>query len=207
MKSSSSIHHLDVNAAVRVLATGIARARARPASTVAVAASVVTRVVAALFDNDNLVAVHPGDERGEAEHEAVHDAERKARLEHVARLAVAPVVAEAGDLVAADKVGPVFARVGVVALRQADGRDEVGRGNEGAEDQSVDEAHEQGVVRGSVVREERKHGPCQRNHRHDEHDEDRVGRECVVADKDVDEPGEHGHCAELRGVRLAMLRG
>lgn len=184
---------------MRVLASAVSRvARARSTATVAVAAAMVSRVVvAALLDNDNLVAVHPGNKRGEAKHEAVHDAKGKAGLEHVARLAVAPVVAKTGDLVAADKVGPVLARVGVVALRQADRRDEVGRGDEGAEDESVDEADKQSVVRGSVVREEREDGPGECDDGYDEDDEDRVGRECVVADKDVDEPGEHGHCAEL----------
>lgn len=159
--------------------------------------SVLTRVSSALLDNDHLVAVRPCGKGRRREEDAVHDAKGEARLEHVAWFAEAPVEAELRNLAAAYVVPPDLAVHGIVALSEADRREEVDGSNQGAHHANVDKGDEEGVVRRSVVGEERKDGPGKGEDGDDEHEEDRGRREGIVRDEDIDKPGEHAHRAEL----------
>ena len=107
------------------------------------------------------VAVHPSQDGGEEEHDAVHDAKREACLEHRAGLVGlevkvgarhGPESAEAG--VPVPVLGQVRA-VGVGNVAQVPHA-----GNEGADEAEIDEGDEAGVGRRAVVGKDCKEGPC-----------------------------------------------
>jgi hypothetical protein len=175
----------------------VARARVAAAMMAVAVAVGVTLAAAVLVD---AVAVQPGGQGGDEEGDDVHDAKGEAGLEHGAALVGAPVDADAraGDLDVAEVDGPVVAGAGDVgAVGPGDAAQEVDGGDEGAEEEGVDEGDEAGVARRAVVEEEAEDGPRQAQRRHDEEDEDRVGRQRHGLGVLVYKPAEHAHGGNL----------
>ena len=155
-----------------------------------------------------LTLVHQRHQPRHGEEDAVHDAEREARLEHGARLVDAE--AHRRQRAAAKRaqvdVDRRVARDDGDAVRVGDEAQLVDAGDEGADEGEVDEPDEARVV---AVREDGEQRPREREHRHDEQDQNVVGREQVGLDIAVHEEGEHAHDGDLvRGggvISIAVL--
>lgn len=147
------------------------------------------------------VADHGGQQAGEEEENAIHDAKGPAGLEHGAGLvdrdAVGVDVGGAEDA-EAQRVGLL---VDVGAGVAADAAQVPDAGDEGAHEAQVDEGDEVRVVAAAVVGEEGEDGPDGGEDGDDEEDEDRGRRQEVLLVVDVDEVGEHAEGGDLwRGV-------
>lgn len=170
---SSGIRLLNVDTSrVRAATAAVARARAGAAS-VAVAAGVVrtARRVAAVIGT-HVSAMHESDNRGNGKEDDVHNAKCPAGLEHGAWLVVDEVIAGANDPYIASGEVPVVATsnantVGVAHIAQV-----VNGGNEGAEEQGINECDKVGVCRRAVVAEEGEDCPSKRENRDNEENED-----------------------------------
>lgn len=160
---------------------------------VAAAGAVAARLVAVLLLL-RAVAVEPGEDGGEGEEDAVHDAEGEGGLEHGARLVGADVEAvDAGRPEDAEADVPPVARDDVGAVGARDEAQVVDGGDEGAEEAQVDQSHEARVGAAAVVAEEGEQRPDEAQNRHDKHDEDEVRRQDVVAGVAVYEVAQHAH--------------
>lgn len=195
---------LHVHAAVRVGAVAGA-----PAAAVRVAVVVRLAVVglAAALVGAEAAAVEEGEDGGEEEEDAVHDAKGPAGLEHGARLvdvsrdAVDRGLAEDAE---ADVVRVAAADVGAVGV--ADPAQVVHAGDEGAHEAQIDEGYEDGVGRRPVVGEQREHGPGEREHRDDEEDQHVGRRQDIGRVPAVDEPGKHAHSRDLLRIAVSRLK-
>lgn len=146
--------------------------------------------------------MHKGNDGGDEEEDAVHDAKGPASLEHGAGLVGAPVPAGASSAPSAAADGPVVAARDGHAVGVADAAQVPDAGDEGAHEAEVDDADEERIGRRPVVAEEGEDGPREGENRHDEEDENRLRREDVVLVVAVNEPGEHAHGGELKRVSL-----
>lgn len=121
------------------------------------------------------IAMHAGEHRREEEQDGVDDAKGEARLEHGARLVDLDVDAVEGgaaeDAEAQVDGGPADHARAVGVGYEAEG---VHGADEGADEEEVDDGHEDGVCGGAVVREEGEDGPGAGEDRDDEEDEDGV---------------------------------
>lgn len=142
-----------------------------------------------------VAAVAKGGEGGRGKEDDVHDGKGPAGLEHGAGLVGLPAPVRDGDV-----GGRVPGRCGgggegaaAAAVGVGDAAKLVDGGDEGGEEAEVDEGDEVGVCGRAVVAEEGEDGPGEGEDGDDEEDEDRVGRQGVVGDELVDEPGEHSH--------------
>ncbi len=152
-----------------------------------------TRHIPLLHDNLLLLAPPTMEKRQHArdkEEYHIHDAQRKGSLQHRAlliRAKVQPIHRHAANVPEIDLER--FARRHVGAVLVGDAAELVDGGDQGAEEEEVDDADEDGVGFGAVVGEERGDGPGGAEDGDDEEDEDVGGREGVVAGVDVDEVG------------------
>lgn len=172
-KRSGRIRFLNVDTSrVRAATAAVARARAGAAS-VGVTAGVVRtarRVVAVI--GAHVSAVHESNNRGDGKEDDIHNAECPAGLEHRAWLVVDEVIAGADDPDIASGEVPVVATsnantVGVTYVAEV-----VNGGDEGTEEEGINEGDKVGVCRGAVVAEEGEDSPSKRENRDNKEDED-----------------------------------
>jgi hypothetical protein len=154
-----------------------------------------------------LAAKDGGEQAGEEEEYAVHDAEGPARLEHGARLVGGDAIGVEvglGEDAQGERVALGRGAGAIVAADVAQGADAA---DEGADDAQVDEGDEVGVVARAVVGEEGEDAPDGGEDGDDEEDEDGGGREAVLLVVDVHEVGEHAEGWDLgRGEGSAPVR-
>lgn len=198
---------LDIDAAVGVVRASAAAAVRAAAVTVAVAVVVSLAVVGLAVGAAGAVAVEPGEDGGEEEEDAVHDAKGEAGLEHGARLvdrgvdAVVRVGRAKGPKVDIEATaGADVYAVGVGNVAQIPDS-----GDEGTHKAEIDNGDKQGIGGRAVVAEEGEDGPGEREHRDDEQDEYVVGRQRIVLDVAVDEPGQHAHGGNLREKEVSWV--
>jgi hypothetical protein len=172
-KRNSRIRFLDIDTSrVRTAAAAVARARAGAAS-VAVTAGVVgtARRVAAVI-GAHVSAVHESNNRSNGKEDDVHDAKRPAGLEHGAGLVVNEVIAGANDTDIASGEIPVVATLNANTVGVANVAKVVNSGDEGTEEEGINECDKVGVGRRAVVAEEGEDCPSKRENRDNEEDED-----------------------------------
>jgi hypothetical protein len=172
-KRSGRIRFLNVNTSrVRAAAAAVARARAGAAS-VAVTAGVVRtarRVVAVI--GAHVSAVHESDNRGNGEEDDVHNAKCPAGLEHRAGLVVDEVITGADDPDIASGEVPVVSTSNAYTVGVAHITEVINGGDEGTEEEGINECDKVGVCRGAVVAEEGEDSPSKRENRDNKEDED-----------------------------------
>ena len=168
-------------------------------TTVMAAAAVpdlMMRIVLSL--GGGVVTMNPGEDGGDEEEDAVHDAEGKAGLEHRTGLVDR-------DIHAVDRGGTEDAKADIkrVAPRQVcavgvgDESQVVYCSDEGTDEAQVDECDKLRIATASVVAEEGEDRPGKSKHRDDEDDQNVVGRQEIVIDIAVHEPGQHAHGGNL----------
>ena len=141
------------------------------------------------------------DTRNEEEY-AVHDAKRKASLQHCAlfiRRKVQGVNRHTAES-KANSVRRAFCDRG--AILAADAAQFVDACDEGADEAEIDERGEACVLTGAMVGEEGCDGPGSAQDTDDEEDENVVGCQGVVAGVDVNEVCEHAEGGDLGGGEL-----
>jgi hypothetical protein len=177
-----------------------ARVGASGAAAPSVAVTVIVRlaVVRLTVFGAHAIAVEPGQDAGEEEEYAIHDAEGEASLEHGARLVDVDVPrVEAGRAQGPQRQVERVTRTDRGAVQACESAHVPNGGDEGADEAEIDDGHSQRVGGRTMVAEDGVDGPCQGDDGDDKHDEDEVGRQRVDRNKAVDEPGQHAHGGNL----------
>lgn len=184
---------LYVDAAMRVV--GASTAMRAATGTVSVTVVVCLSVVCLAVGAACAVSVEPGQDGGEEEEDAVHDAKGETSFEHGAGLVHSGVDAVVG--VSGTEGPKVYVKAAAGVDVDAVGGSYVtqipDRGDEGPDETQVDDRHEERIVRRAVVTEQGEDGPSQTEHRNNEQDQNIVWCQRIVFNIAVDEPSKHAH--------------
>jgi len=184
-----------------VAATAVAVARVRGARAARV---MVARTVDLALNDDAIAAVtvmagyQKSEQAGDEEEDAVHDAERKRRLEHGALPVNVQIVTIARDGKEAQVLAVLATGRNAGAVRIRNTAEAVDAADESADEEQVDESNEFGRVSCARVQEKRAHCPRRTKYRNDEEHQDGARREKVALVEPGNEPGEHAQRGDQR---------